>query len=363
MASKKKSLFCLLLCLLLSPCWDALAAAPSAQERETARRLMDEGKARMKDKEHARAVDAFQKAHDIMHVPTTGLALARAHLAAGHLVEARDAALEVLRLPREAGEPAVFEQARKQAKELDAQVRPRIPTLRIKIKGNNIVRVAIDDTEISPTIVGEPIPVNPGKRIVSAKNGEGGEAKGEVELGEREAKEIDLILPQHGEMAAKPVVTNAPSSSSTPTTSSTSPGSSASASGKITGFGNDGEDRAGERTPLATGLFYGGVGLGAAGIIVGAVTGIMTLSKASDVEPECANDICAPTAKDNLDSAHTLSSISTIGFIVGGVGAVAVGVSFALPKQRRRASNDQQHQHPRLTVRLGNGVAALGGSF
>ena len=51
-------------------------AAPTAAERETARRLMDEGKARLKANEVARAIEAFQKAHDIMHVPTTGMALA-----------------------------------------------------------------------------------------------------------------------------------------------------------------------------------------------------------------------------------------------------------------------------------------------
>jgi len=336
------------------------AGSPTAAERETARRLMDDGKARMKDKDHQHAVESFQKAHDIMHVPTTGLALAKAHLAAGHLVEARDTALEVNRLPREAGEPRVFESARKEAKEIDAQLRPRIPTLRIKIKGSNVARVAIDDTEISPSIVGEPIAVNPGKHIVSAKNGEGGEAKGEVELSEREAKEIDLILPAHGgeTPTVKPTST---SSSSTPSTSSTPSSSTSSTTTKVTGFGNDGPtDRGGgERTPLAQGLFFGGLGLGGAGLIVGGVAGLLTLSKAGDVESECLNDICSPAAKDNLDSASTLSTISTIGFIVGGVGVAALAISFAVPKEpsaKRRASSQP------LTVKLGSGLS-VGGTF
>lgn len=297
-------------------------AAPSAAERETARRLMDEGKARLKANEVARAIEAFQKAHDIMHVPTTGIALARAHLAAGHLVEARDAALEVGRIPHEPGDPAVFDTARKHAKELDAQLKPRIPTVRIKIKGGKPARVAVDDIEIPSSIVGEPVAVNPGKRVISARTAEGAEAKGEIELAEREAKEIELTLHGEGE-APKAAAANKPSSASAPP-----------ARRQITGFGNDGDVGAGgERTPLADGLIFGGFGLAVVGAAVGGVTGALTLSKASDVEPQCANDICDPAAKGDLDSANTLATVSTIAFVAGGAFAVAGVAGLFLPRR------------------------------
>ena len=160
---------------------------------------MDEGKARLKADEGARAIEAFQKAHDIMHVPTTGMALARALLTAGHLVEARDVALEIGRMPRDPGDPAVFDAARKHARELDAQLKTRIPTVRIKIKGGAASRVAVDDVEIPSSIIGEPVAVNPGKRVFSARNAEGGETKETLEVAERDAKEIELVLPAHGE--------------------------------------------------------------------------------------------------------------------------------------------------------------------
>ena len=305
-------------------------AAPTAAERETARRLMDEGKARLKANEVARAIEAFQKAHDIMHVPTTGMALARAHLAAGHLVEARDAALEVGRIPHEAGDPAVFDTARKHAKELDAQLKPRIPTVRIKIKGGTPSRVAVDDIEIPTSLIGEPVAVNPGKRIVTAKSADGAEAKGEIELAERDAKEIELTLhPAPAGGAPKSAAgTSKPSSS----TASAAPR-------RVTGFGNDGDaGPAGERTPLAEGLMYGGFGLAVVGIGVGAVTGALTLSKASDVEPQCANDICAPSARGDLDSANTFATVSTIAFIAGGAFAVAGVVGFFLPRRPAHAN-------------------------
>ena len=335
-------------------------AAPSAAERETARRLMDEGKARLKANELARAIEAFQKAHDIMHVPTTGIALARAHLAAGHLVEARDAALEVGRLPHDPSDPAVFDTARKHAKELDAQLKPRIPTVRIKIKGGTPSRVAVDDVEIPKAIVGEPVAVNPGKRVISARSAEGAEATGEIEIAERESKEIEITLPAPGE-APGAAATSKPSSSSAPA-----------APRKVTGFGNDGDvGPVGERTQLAQGLIYGGFGLAAVGVAVGGITGAMTLSKASDVEPQCANDICDPAARGDLDSANTLATVSTIAFVAGGAFAVAGVVGLFLP--RRPASADARAgltwdgARPALRTAEGRtiviGPAGIGGTF
>src|SRR5262245_47855891 len=45
-------------------------AAPSAADKETARHAMDDGKAFMQSGDFPKAVDAYKKAHDIMHVPT-----------------------------------------------------------------------------------------------------------------------------------------------------------------------------------------------------------------------------------------------------------------------------------------------------
>ncbi len=361
MASRKIWLFSFAVVLAVS---SVAQAAPSAAERETARRLMDEGKGRLKANDLARAIEAFQKAHDIMHVPTTGIALARAHLAAGHLVEARDAALEVGRMPHEPGDPAVFDTARKHAKELDAQLKPRIPTVRIKIKGGTPARIAIDDVEISASITGEPVALNPGKRVVSAKNAEGGEVKGDVELAERDAKEVELTLPPGREA---PTATSGPSNAPSSSSSTSAPPR------KIAGFGNDGDTGPmGERTPLAEGLIYGGLGLAAVGVAVGTVTGVLTFSKASDVDPQCANDICDPKAKNDLDSARTLASISTIGFIAGGVGAAVGLVGFVLPRRPAHAKtaaaiswdwSGRALRGEAAQLTIGPAGAGLGGSF
>jgi hypothetical protein len=328
----------LLLALGLTPI-AASAGTPTAAERETARRLMDEGKARMRANDVVRAIDALQKAHEIMHVPTTGLALAKAHVAAGHLVEARDVALEVVRIPHEAGEPNVFETARKQARDLETQLKPRIPTLRIRIRGT-AAKVAVDDVEIPPAIIGEPVAVNPGKRVVSARSAEGGEVKGEIEINEREVREIELTLPQHGEAGT---VTTGPNANATISSSPPPPKTD-----KPLSLGSVPE-RAGDRTPLALGLMYGGAAVGALGLVVGIVAGALTFSKAGDVRTQCENNICAPEARDDLDSATTLGTVSTIGFAVGAAGAITGVIGFLLPRKS--------------ATRIGFTAHGIGGTF
>jgi hypothetical protein len=269
-------------------------AAPTAADREAARHLFDEGRARMRANEPLRAIEAFEKAHEIVHVPTTGLALARAHLAAGHLIEARDIALETSRLPHEGPEPAVLEEARQQARELEAQVRPRVPALRIHAKGAS--KIAIDAKEIA--LGADPVAVNPGKHVVVAKNEEGKEFKANVEVGEREVKDVDLVLSAPERVVKAPVRV---------------------------------EPRP-ERTSTARALFIGGLGLAAVGTGVGITTGALTLSRAGDLDAQCANDVCAPAARDDLDAARTLGTISTIGFIAAGIGIAAVVIGLTLPR-------------------------------
>jgi hypothetical protein len=181
--------------------------------------------------------------------------------------------------------------------------------------------------EIAPARLGAPVAVNPGKRQVSAKSTDGSEAKGEIELAEREVREIELTLSAKGD-AAKPAVTTTVS----PSTSGTSPpakGDPVVVSPSTTA--SDSTNR--PRTPLALGLMYGGGATAAVGLTVGIITGAMTLSKAHTVEPQCENNICAPEAKDDLNSALTLGTVSTVSFVIGVVGAAAGVVGFLLPRR------------------------------
>lgn len=316
----------------------SVMAAPSAAQRETARRLMDEGKERTRVGDKERAALAYLKAHELMRVPTTGVALAKAQLAMGRLVEARDVALEVVRMPRERGEPAVFDRARKEAKELESSIKPRIPTVRIVVKGGPATVVMVDQVEVAPLLLGEPVALNPGKHAVVAKNADGAAQHADVELAERDTKEIELTLP-----LASPTVVVAPAPG---TGNARSPAS---------------DDRGAERGPAATALIYGGFGVAAAGLAVGTITGVLTLSKAGTVKDQCENGICDPAAQADLDSASSLATVSTIGFAVAGAGVVCGVVGLLLP--RTSAETALHSTTSRAAVWIGPGSMGVRGSF
>ncbi len=312
-------------------------AAPSAAQRETARRLMDEGKERTRSGDKERALDAYRKAHVLMRVPSTGVALAKAHLALGHLIEARDVALEVVRMPRDTVEPAAFERARKEAKALESSLKSRIPTVKIVVKGGPATRVNVDDGEVAKLLLGEPVAVNPGKHSVSAKNADNVETSVDVEVAERDAKEVELNLP-----VPNPAVVQAEPPQPSPTREPERPVTTV-------------------RTTGASVLVFGGLGLAVAGLAVGGITGALTLSKAGGVKAQCANGVCDPSVKGDLDSADSLATISTIGFAAAGGGLVLSVIGLLLPRTKLESALQSRARDAALWI--GPGGAGLRGSF
>jgi hypothetical protein len=71
---------------------------------------------------------------------------------------------------------------------------------------------------------------------------------------------------------------------------------------------------------------FAGLGLAVAGLAVGGITGGMALARHNDLSDACANDVCPPQQQGELDNYRTLGSVSTVGFVAGGVLA-AVGAT------------------------------------
>jgi hypothetical protein len=83
-------------------------------------------------------------------------------------------------------------------------------------------------------------------------------------------------------------------------------------------------------TPLA----YAGVGLAAAGLVVGGVTGGLSLAQVGSVKGKCSGTLCPTGVDGDLQSARTLGTVSTVAFVAAGVGAVAGAVGlFAWPRR------------------------------
>lgn len=324
------------LALLLSMLWtDVVYAAPTAAEKQTARELVFSGRKKRRRGDVDAALADLKAAHEIMNVPTTGYELGLTQSKAGLLVEALDTLLAVGRMPVGRFEGNAFKKARRDAKKLAADIQARIPTVRLSLSGNDAdgATVTIDGNTIPDAAITAPIKLNPGTHTVKAEGPGGGVAEKTISAAEGSAVDVTLELD-------KPAATT----STEPTA------------------GSDAGDRS------INPMVYIGFGVGAVGIIAGAITGALALSKYSDVAPQCPANRCPPETHEDIDGGETLGTVSTVMFIVGGVG-VAVGVvGLFLPLSTDDGDSSDEGDpsdegDATAWLRVGPGSLQVGGTF
>jgi hypothetical protein len=341
--SARRRIACSLVLAALACTGNALAD-PTAADKETARGLMAEGRAARDKGDLQGALKAFAAADAIMHVPTTGLELARAEAALGQLVEARDTALRVTRIPESPKEPAPFKAAREAASSLNDELEPRIPSLKILVTGvpeGYRPRVTLDGAIVPPELLGQSRKVDPGHHALVAKAGTA-EGKQEIDVAEKESKEISIELPAQ---APPP-----PEASAAPAEQPAQPAAPAP-----------------EPFVLARAMVYGGFGLAGAGIVLGSITGIVSLSTTNGIKNsgQCVGDTCGPAEYNDISSANAMATISTVSFAAAGVGVVAGVVGLLLQSPHAPANPDVQtaRVEPSVVPWVGVGSAGVSGRF
>jgi hypothetical protein len=290
----------------------SLGAAPSDADRETARDLMDQGAQRYQAQDYTGALERFRAADALMHVPTTGVAVARALAAMGKLVEARSAALDASRLPVQPNESSVHAEARDSARKLANELGERVPSLRFVVSGAPAgieVHVTVDGDAIPAAALGLPRKANPGKhRVLVTAEGMAQETR-EVELKERQTQTVTIEL--------KPLVSGAaptPDKTQAPKADRAGPASAAAPAART------GEPTSSAPAKKSNTLTYVGFGVGAVGVALGAVTGILAMSKASSAKDHCVGHTCTAAAQNDIDSGLAMARVSDVAFAVGVVG-------------------------------------------
>jgi hypothetical protein len=348
MQARAFSAFFATICGSLAVCSVAWAE-PSAADRETARDLMKEGDKKFAAKDAAGAMRAYEEAHKLVNVPTTGRELARAQEALGLFVEARDTCSLVSKMPKQPNEPAPFTNARTECTDVASALAPKIGTLRIVIEGVS--------AELKPeiTIDGVPIPggtsvsrrVNPGRHMVKAAAPGYGESRAETTLSEGGMLDVKLTLTPDGKPSKPPVTTVVTGDGKTPPAEGPPPPV---------------EPTTKQTSPLV----YVGFGLGGVGLLAGGITGALAFSKASSAKDQCTSNVCPSGAQSDIDGSKTMGTISTIGFGVG-VAGVAVGVVGLLISKPATAANAAPARAARtggtLVPVIGLGSAGLAGTF
>ncbi len=99
-------------------------------------------------------------------------------------------------------------------------------------------------------------------------------------------------------------------------------------------------------------------GVGGAGLIVGVITGGIAVGDHSSLSSACGGGNCPPSQSSNLSSYHTMGLVSTIGFVVAGVGAAA-GVTLLLLPGKSDSAPPAAGLHVQPTIGLGS-IGAVG---
>jgi hypothetical protein len=286
-------------------------------ERDQARALMDEGDALVEKKMLAEALVAYQKAHTIMGVPTTGIEVARMLASLGRLAEARQLSTEIAKLPVLPDEPAAFAEARQEADVLARSLEIRLPRLTVDVAAG--VRVYIDGAEVPDFRPGEPFVLDPGAHVVEARVNDKN-ASQRIRLIEGEKKSVKLRFEEpKPQRPLPPPVVERPKPAKPPPLDRSQPSSTSVTLGWV------------------------GIAVGGAGLVFGGVTGGLALSKKSDLDDAgCVDRRCPPSRQDDVDRYNTLRTLSGVGLIGGAVittaGALLVGFGGSSPKQSGRAN-------------------------
>jgi len=311
--------------LLLS----ANAFAQTDDEKATARALGQEGQAALDKGDAKTAEDRFHRAVMIFDgakapvPPTLILGYARGAAANKHFIAAEEAYNRMIRAGLPPGAPAPFVKALEDAKkEIDA-VTPHIARVTINVTGCDAPTVTLDGATVPSMMFGIKKPIDPGTHEIkaSATGCKASTSSFTVDDGKESTANVTLEKEASTNVTTNPTTTNPTTTNPTttnPTTTNPPPEPESSGSGlKIAG--------------IVT------LGVGGAGLILGAITGGLALGDHSDIANGCPDPKnCPASMQGKIDSYHTMGTLSTIGFVAGGVLAVAGIVMWVLAPSAKK---------------------------
>jgi hypothetical protein len=326
------------------------ALAQSDSDRATARSLGTDGQQALENKDYKAAEDRFRRADSLVHAPTLMLGLARALAGQGKYVEAQEAYNRIVREGLPPAAPEVFKRALADAKREVEGVSPKIGGATISVRtaaGGDVpnAKVVLDGAPVSNASLGVRRSIDPGSHVlqVSAE----GFKTADVRFDVPEGGSVDQPVTLEAELGA----------GQPPGTVAATPMPGAAAGGEQSGPSHGGNN-------VRAILPWVAFGVGGAGLVTGAITGAIAMGKHSDLAKVCTDKMCPPSESGSLNSYHSVATISTVGFIVGGVG-VAAGVVLLVtqPKTESMAPAGAPSTTLRVIPTIGLGSIGVLGQF
>jgi hypothetical protein len=321
-----------------APAW--AQEEPSSGDVAAARALGQEGVKLADSGNCQEAVDKLAKAEKLYHAPTTLVRLGECQVQLGKLVEGTENLIRVTREQLPPNAPPVFVQAQERAKRVLGEARPKIAKLRltVAVPPDSQLLVRIDGEPISIASLGTYRPMDPGEHSIDATATGYKPVSTKIRLAEGASDAIALKLDQDPASAVK----LAPAQIAKP--SAISPYSPPPAEPP-------------PREPNHS-TAYAALGVGGVGLATGAIFGLMAMAKKNELERACPNKVCVDNQNDKIEAGKTFGIVSTVGFVVGGVG-LATGAILYLAQGTRKTAGSRRG----VTPWVGIGGAGLSGRF
>jgi len=312
----------------------AQAQEPSSADRATARTLAQEGYVALRDKDYATAADRFTRAMAIVKAPTLLRDLARAQVGLGRLVDAHESYSQIIREGVAANAPAPWVKAVDDAKAEIGPLTPRLPWMTITVSGPAHPKVTIDGAPIAEASLDVKRPADPGRHEIRAMANGYYTAKKTISLKEGESVKIAFELEDAPPDAAP---------------------KDEEESGKVS-------VATVVDPPWRKPVTISALALGGAGIVLGGVTGILAMTKHNQLATDCPDGRCGEAYKNDLQNYHTLGTVSTIGFVAGGVFAGAGVVLLLVRPQSLVQQPDSDRSEPVRTGFNWSPFVSVGGA-
>jgi hypothetical protein len=334
---------------LLASFVPAPAFAQSDSDKATARQLGQVGQDALDAKDYKKAEDSFRRADGLFHAPTLMLGLARAQAAQGRYVESWESYHRVVM--DNVTSPPIFAKALDDAKKEIQTVENRRSRVTINVTGADAPKVTLDEAPVKAEALGIERFVDPGQHSVKV-TADGYKLQTrpfKVDEGKAEIVSIAMEKDTGGAAVVPPTGPTPPGTTTAPDNQGAPPTQPTTADVSTSGGS------------MNKTVGFVALGVGAAGLIVGGITGLLALGKHGDLSNACQNGNCTADKQSDVDSYHTMGTISTVGFIVGGVG-IAGGIVLLLTAPKAQAAPTPLGR-PRVSPYIGLGSIGAQGTF
>ena len=291
-----------------------LSGSASAQEDAAADALFNKGLSEMEAGRYATACPTIKESQRLDPRMGTLFTLAECEAKGGMIASAVAHYDEYLRLFARLAPPQKATQAgrEKVSAAQKAALSPHVPYVTLVLRDAPAgTTVKWDDMVFNLPALGVPLPVNPGEHVVTTQVPGAAPIVTRVTIEKGERKQVDLKVGPQERPRESPAPGNLTQPSAAPAVASVSEEADSGTSGSSRKI-----------------LVYGAAGLGAAGLVVGSITGALVLGKKSTIDDNCVGTLCNAEGKDAADSAQSLGLVSTIGFGVGITGLATAAVLF-----------------------------------